>query len=239
MLPQSPGRATQSSEKSPQRGKEKGTEPQGQVTAISADSIYSTGLAVVNPSGRRAEHRTFIILFQRALSSSPTEKGVCRTRWQGPRLRTQIISSLVTVKRQYVSGVLFSVFSAFHQLASVIPACKILSYTQAGENCSPLPLYLSPHCSFFFFLPVFCAKLPQSCPTLWDPMDCSLPGSSVHGVLQARILEWVATACLQGIFPTQGSNLHLLSLLHWWAASFSLVPAGKPGALSVTTWAEL
>ena len=30
------------------------------------------------------------------------------------------------------------------------------------------------------------------CPTLCDPMDCSLPGSSVHGVLQARILEWVA-----------------------------------------------
>ena len=32
----------------------------------------------------------------------------------------------------------------------------------------------------------------QSCPTLCDPMDCSLPGSSVHGILQARILEWVA-----------------------------------------------
>ena len=32
----------------------------------------------------------------------------------------------------------------------------------------------------------------QLCPTLCDPMDCSLPGSSVHGVFQARILEWVA-----------------------------------------------
>ena len=32
----------------------------------------------------------------------------------------------------------------------------------------------------------------QSCLTLWDPMDGSLPGSSVHGALQARILEWVA-----------------------------------------------
>ena len=32
----------------------------------------------------------------------------------------------------------------------------------------------------------------QSCPTLCDPMDCSLPGSSVHGILQARILVWVA-----------------------------------------------
>ena len=37
-----------------------------------------------------------------------------------------------------------------------------------------------------------CVKSLQSCPTLCDPMDCSPLGSSVHGVLQARILEWVA-----------------------------------------------
>ena len=34
------------------------------------------------------------------------------------------------------------------------------------------------------------AKLLQSCPTLFDPMDCSLPGSFAHGILQARRLEW-------------------------------------------------
>ena len=38
----------------------------------------------------------------------------------------------------------------------------------------------------------------QSCPTLCDPMDCSLPSSSVHGILQARILEWVATSFSRG-----------------------------------------
>ena len=38
----------------------------------------------------------------------------------------------------------------------------------------------------------------QSCPTLCDPMDCSLPGSSVHGILQARILEWVAISSYRG-----------------------------------------
>ena len=37
-----------------------------------------------------------------------------------------------------------------------------------------------------------CAKSLQSCLTLCDPVDCSPPGSSVHGILQARILEWVA-----------------------------------------------
>ena len=35
-------------------------------------------------------------------------------------------------------------------------------------------------------------KVPQSCLTLCDPMDCSLPGSSIHGISQARVLEWVA-----------------------------------------------
>ena len=37
-------------------------------------------------------------------------------------------------------------------------------------------------------------KSLQSCPTLCDPMDCSLPGSSVHGIFQARVLEWGAIA---------------------------------------------
>ena len=36
------------------------------------------------------------------------------------------------------------------------------------------------------------SEVAQSCPTLCDPMDCSLPGFSIHGILQARTLEWVA-----------------------------------------------
>ena len=51
----------------------------------------------------------------------------------------------------------------------------------------------------------------QSCPALCDPMDCNPPGSSVHGILQARILEWVAipfsrdpmqVSCIEGRFFT-------------------------------------
>ena len=38
------------------------------------------------------------------------------------------------------------------------------------------------------------SEVVQSCPTLSDPMDCSLPGSSIHGIFQARVLEWVAIA---------------------------------------------
>ena len=59
--------------------------------------------------------------------------------------------------------------------------------------------------------------------TVWSP-----PGSSAHGILQAKILEWVAIFLLQGIFQSQGSNSSLLSLLHWQADSLPLVPPGKP-----------
>ena len=38
------------------------------------------------------------------------------------------------------------------------------------------------------------SEVTQSCPTLSDPMDCSAPGSSVHGIFQARLLEWVVIA---------------------------------------------
>ena len=50
------------------------------------------------------------------------------------------------------------------------------------------------------------SEIAQSCPTLSDPMDCSLPGSSVHGIFQARVLEWVAIA-----FSTMPTTEHLLS----------------------------
>ena len=46
------------------------------------------------------------------------------------------------------------------------------------------------------------SEVAQSCPTLSNPMDCSLPGSSVHGIFQATVLEWVAIA-----FSVSYSNL--------------------------------
>ena len=42
------------------------------------------------------------------------------------------------------------------------------------------------------------SEVTQLCPTLCDPMDCSLPGSSVHGILQARVVEWVAISFFRG-----------------------------------------
>ena len=68
-----------------------------------------------------------------------------------------------------------------------------------------------------------CAKSLPSCPTLCDPVDCSPPGSSVHRIPQARILEWDAVASSGGVFPTQGWKLRLLCLLHWQAGSLPRV----------------
>ena len=54
------------------------------------------------------------------------------------------------------------------------------------------------------------SKVAQSCPTLCDPMDCSLSGSSIHGIFQARVLEWIAISFSRGSSRTQESNLGLL-----------------------------
>ena len=70
-------------------------------------------------------------------------------------------------------------------------------------------------------------KLLQLCPTLCDAMDYNRPGSSVYGIFQARLLEWIAISFYRRIFQTQGLNPHLLRLLHWQADSLSLALPGK------------
>ena len=69
------------------------------------------------------------------------------------------------------------------------------------------------------------AKSLQSCPTLCDLIDGSPPGSSVPGILQARILEGVAMPSSRGCFQLRD---HVSCLLHWQLVSLSLAPPGKP-----------
>ena len=76
-----------------------------------------------------------------------------------------------------------------------------------------------------------CTKSLQSCPIRCGPMDYSLPSSFVHGILKARILQWVAMPSSRGIFLTQRLNSHLLCLLHWQADFSPLAPPGKPISL--------
>ena len=77
---------------------------------------------------------------------------------------------------------------------------------------SPLRRYKYKNfiCTVFLFFAQMLSHV-QLC----NPMGYSPPGSSVHGILLARILEWVAIPPLKGVSWSQGSNPHLLCLLHW------------------------
>ena len=76
------------------------------------------------------------------------------------------------------------------------------------------------------------SEATQSCPTLSDPMDCSLPGFTVHGIFQARVLEWGAIA-FSALFYLLVYNITLLFFLALW----SVLMSGKtslPTILSLT-----
>ena len=89
------------------------------------------------------------------------------------------------------------------------------------------PEFCSNLCPLSVCVCVCVLKLLQSCSTLCDPMDRSPPGSSIHGILQARIPERVATFSFRGSsWPKD--RTHLLCLLHWQAGSLPLVPLGEP-----------
>ena len=68
----------------------------------------------------------------------------------------------------------------------------------------------------------------KSCPTLCDPLDCSLPGSSGPWDFPGKNIGVCYYFLLQGFFPTQGSNSHFLWLLHQPAGSLPLRHLGSP-----------
>ena len=100
------------------------------------------------------------------------------------------------------------------------PAQSLLSQKLPGTHQEASPAGSQAYFSalgqlsrLFSFL--CCAVLSCfSCVWLFDPMDCIPPVSSVPGILQARILEWVAMPSSRGSSQSQGLNLHLLCLLH-------------------------
>ena len=90
-----------------------------------------------------------------------------------------------------------------------------------------------------------CAKLLQSCLTHFDPMDYNLPGSLVHGILQARILEWVVAMPFSGVssWPrdwTQVSHIVGRFFIDWAtreaAAAAALLLSLQSCSILVTTW---
>ena len=86
-------------------------------------------------------------------------------------------------------------------------------------------------------------KSLSKCPTLCDPMDYSLPGSSVHGIFQARVLEWVAIAF--SVFPSiQVFSNDSVLCIRWpkyWSFSFNISPSNEYSGLITfrMDWLEL
>ena len=87
---------------------------------------------------------------------------------------------------------------------------------------------LSP-CLFNFYAEYVCVKLYQSCLPLCNPMDCSPQGFSVYGILQARILEWVAIPFSRGL-PDPGVKARSLTL------QADSLPSELPGKHHVKCW---
>ena len=121
-----------------------------------------------------------------------------------------------------------------------------------GKSHSPTPTPSNGlGCSWIKLL-LLCCLLTKTCLILWDPMDCSPPGSSVHGISQARILEWVAisfsrapswpkdwiqVSCTEGrffiVWATVVQFSSVQSLSHVWLFAAPWI-AGRQASLSIT-----
>ena len=75
------------------------------------------------------------------------------------------------------------------------------------------------------YLSIYLCSVPQWCPILWNPMNCSPPGSTVHGIFQGRILEWVAIFYSRGSsWPRDRNCVSCISCIGF----FTTVLPGKP-----------
>ena len=91
------------------------------------------------------------------------------------------------------------------------------------RNFATTAYFCNQFCLYFACVHV---KLLQSCETFCNPKDCSPLGSFSHGILQTRILEWVAMPSRGSSWPRDGT--HISCLLHWQACSLPLAPPEKP-----------
>ena len=97
----------------------------------------------------------------------------------------------------YIFLISFNTLLLLLLLLSCFSRVRLCVTPETAAHQAPLSLGFSrqEHWSGLPFpSPMRESEVAQSCPTLSDPMDCSLPGSSVHGIFQARVLEWGALA---------------------------------------------
>ena len=101
-------------------------------------------------------------------------------------------STLVTIRETKIKNIM-----RYHLTPVKMATLKYLQITNSGKGVEKRePIYIVGRnvnwCSHYDKQYVLRAQLLQSCPALCYPIDCSPPGSSVHGILQAKILEWAA-----------------------------------------------
>ena len=119
-----------------------------------------------------------------------------------------------------VESVMSSISSSVATFSSFLSLSQHRDLSQwvssSHQVAKVLELHLQHQC-FQWVLCILCAKLCQLCPTLCDPMDYSPLGSSVHGILQARILEWVAMSSSRGSsWPRDQTHVSYVSCLGRW-----------------------
>ena len=130
-----------------------------------------------------------------ATTEAPARRGEDQTP-QVPQRRPGTNKAFFFLKEGLRYGINCSVKMALLLLShfSRVRLCGI-QWTAAHQAPPPLGFSRQEHWSGLPFpSPMHESEVAQSCPTLCDPMDCSLPGSSVHGIFQARVLEWGAIA---------------------------------------------
>ena len=114
-------------------------------------------------------------------------KEVDTTEWLSTNVYMSVLLSLFIPLFPYTT-----LFRSAFQVAS--PGASLALGFPGPRSCTPLPLLVSGRALKVTMRSKNLIKVlvAQSCPTLCNPMGCSLPGSSVHGILQARTLEWAA-----------------------------------------------
>ena len=152
---------------------------------IEKESSRSLDTSLLCPHCIAVPQFSQIIRINYQCSPSLLVQGMKNTKWSDGSLKSQV-SRIMTV---FLSG-------------STPPwDTKISNSRSQGHWDEPLLPLLLPDPEFRLLVRLYhilttaaAAKLLQSCPTLNDPMECSLPGFSIHGIFQARVLEWAAIA---------------------------------------------
>ena len=108
---------------------------------------------------------------------------------------------------------LYLIISGTHYCHYHLPAQNLPRFSQIPRQfCSRICVYIH-----ILYMCVLCAELLQSWLTLCDPMDCSPPGSSDHGILQARIQEWVAMPSSRASsWPRDWTHISYVSCISRW-----------------------